>query len=127
MFFFNETATTEIYTYGHTLSLHDALPISTSFSPARRSRSSAVRPARILPSRTAMVAGTAPPARTAASPRRAVSRLRGAGMPWEIGRAPVCTPVTNAHLVCRLLLEKHKQTPPIHSLTSTLRVTHKNT
>src|SRR3546814_3681287 len=27
MFFFNDTATTEIYTYGHTLSLHDALPI----------------------------------------------------------------------------------------------------
>src|SRR3546814_10555415 len=26
-FFFNETATTEIYTYWHTLSLHDALPI----------------------------------------------------------------------------------------------------
>src|SRR3546814_8596299 len=24
---FNDTATTEIYTYGHTLSLHDALPI----------------------------------------------------------------------------------------------------
>src|SRR3546814_10023271 len=28
LFFFNDTATTEIYTYGHTLSLHDALPIS---------------------------------------------------------------------------------------------------
>src|SRR3546814_16855615 len=28
VFFFNDTATTEIYTYGHTLSLHDALPIS---------------------------------------------------------------------------------------------------
>src|SRR3546814_4950348 len=27
-FFFNATATTEIYTYCHTLSLHDALPIS---------------------------------------------------------------------------------------------------
>src|SRR3546814_16707627 len=27
VFFFNETATTEIYTYGHPLSLHDALPI----------------------------------------------------------------------------------------------------
>src|SRR3546814_6718796 len=27
-FLFNDTATTEIYTYGHTLSLHDALPIS---------------------------------------------------------------------------------------------------
>src|SRR3546814_12288074 len=26
-FFFNETATTEIYTYGHTLSLHEALPM----------------------------------------------------------------------------------------------------
>src|SRR3546814_17065398 len=26
-FLFNETASTEIYTYGHTLSLHDALPI----------------------------------------------------------------------------------------------------
>src|SRR3546814_13627825 len=26
-FFFNVTATTEIYTYGHTLSQHDALPI----------------------------------------------------------------------------------------------------
>src|SRR3546814_11644877 len=27
MFFINDTATTEIYTYGHTLSLNDALPI----------------------------------------------------------------------------------------------------
>src|SRR3546814_9331304 len=27
MFFLNDTATTEIYTYCHTLSLHDALPI----------------------------------------------------------------------------------------------------
>src|SRR3546814_18184608 len=26
-FFLNDTATTDIYTYGHTLSLHDALPI----------------------------------------------------------------------------------------------------
>src|SRR3546814_8656472 len=26
---------------------------------------------------------------------------------WQIGRAHVCTPVTNAHLVCRLLLEKN--------------------
>src|SRR3546814_7277611 len=27
-FFLTDSATTEIYTYGHTLSLHDALPIS---------------------------------------------------------------------------------------------------
>src|SRR3546814_7945645 len=29
-------------------------------------------------------------------------------MPKPIGRAHVCTPVTNAQLVCRLLLEKTK-------------------
>src|SRR3546814_10488635 len=28
--------------------------------------------------------------------------------PGKIGSAHVCTPVTNAHLVCRLLLEKKK-------------------
>src|SRR3546814_8606447 len=27
----------------------------------------------------------------------------------EIGRAHVCTPVTNAHIVCRLLLDKKKK------------------
>src|SRR3546814_8507033 len=32
---------------------------------------------------------------------------RWAGLYLQIGRAHVCTPVTNAHLVCRLLLE-HK-------------------
>src|SRR3546814_4421036 len=30
----------------------------------------------------------------------------------EIGRAHVCTPVTNAHIVCRLLLEKTKKHQP---------------
>src|SRR3546814_3488214 len=34
--------------------------------------------------------------------------VRDAFAPAEIGRAHVCTPVTNAHLVCRLLLEKTK-------------------
>src|SRR3546814_2815579 len=29
---------------------------------------------------------------------------------WKIGRAHVRTPVTNAHLVCRLLLETHNHT-----------------
>src|SRR3546814_8187261 len=36
-FFFNDTATTEIYTYAHTLSLHDALPISIYHAFADRS------------------------------------------------------------------------------------------
>src|SRR3546814_10691956 len=35
----------------------------------------------------------------------------------EIGRAHVRTPVTNAHLVCRLLLEKNKKTQQIHNHT----------
>src|SRR5213075_3594103 len=36
-FFFNDTATTEIYTTRHTLSLHDALPISFHACSARNS------------------------------------------------------------------------------------------
>src|SRR3546814_6573561 len=40
-----------------------------------------------------------------AAPEGAPERLAGAA---EIGSAHVCTPVTNAHLVCRLLLEKKK-------------------
>src|SRR3546814_2072008 len=36
----------------------------------------------------------------------ALARLRKHLRIREIGRAHVCTPVTNAHLVCRLLLEK---------------------
>src|SRR3546814_2868058 len=34
------------------------------------------------------------------------------GIALEIGRAHVRTPVTNAHLVCRLLLEKKKRPTP---------------
>src|SRR3546814_20916853 len=33
IYFFNDTATTEIYTYLHTLSLHDALPICSRHAP----------------------------------------------------------------------------------------------
>src|SRR3546814_7673623 len=47
MFFvFNDTATTEIDTYGHTLSLHDALPISVR---ARRRRGRRRRTGRAVP------------------------------------------------------------------------------
>src|SRR2546427_4338876 len=44
-FFFNDTATTEIYT----LSLHDALPIWPDSSPTARALRPATRPARISP------------------------------------------------------------------------------
>src|SRR3546814_12880632 len=40
IFFVNDTATTEIYTYLHTLSLHDALPI---YGPQARERGLALR------------------------------------------------------------------------------------
>src|SRR3546814_9593037 len=39
----------------------------------------------------------------------AVVRLESVRNRCQIGRAHVCTPVTNAHLVCRLLLEKKKK------------------
>src|SRR3546814_7250227 len=52
----------------------------------------------------------ASPARKATgTPRaRSMARITRRASTWEIGRAHVCTPVTNAHLVCRLLLEKNK-------------------
>src|SRR5881296_2165946 len=50
IFFFNETPTTEIYTLLYTLSLHDALPIST--SPSWRGlRQRRLPRAALLPSR----------------------------------------------------------------------------
>src|SRR5689334_25237198 len=78
-FFFNDTATTEIYT----LSLHDALPIS--------------RPARHTPapaSRTAAGSGAGCCRPTRGSPRSEehTSELQ-----------------SQFHLVCRLLLEKKKK------------------
>src|SRR3546814_2726409 len=53
---FKDTATTEIYTYCHTLSLHDALPISTvrsTSSSGRRSSPSSAAPRRWWTSTTA--------------------------------------------------------------------------
>src|SRR3546814_3222937 len=37
----------------------------------------------------------------------------------QIGRAHVCTPVTNAHLLCRLLLDTKKKTRKDSTLTRT--------
>src|SRR3546814_11348173 len=80
-FFFKYTATPDIYTYGHTLSLHDALPICSPSSPPpeqssearhpphRQSRQLQLQPRRIA--RTARLRGPG-----AAQHRR---RRRGAG------------------------------------------------
>src|SRR2546429_5845541 len=77
-FFFNDTATTEIYT----LSLHDALPIFISAS-SRRASSSADLRRRRKPSRSSKTEGM----RSEEHTSELQSRL---------------------HLVCRLLLEKKK-------------------
>src|SRR2546422_6648391 len=86
IFFFNDTATTEIYT----LSLHDALPISTRTSPvgpspATASSSASAREAR--PKCTAPNIRSTGPVRSEEHTSELQSRL---------------------HLVCRLLLEKKK-------------------
>src|SRR3546814_3940483 len=47
--------------------------------------------------------------------RRSARRALPSAVPRQIGRAHVCTPVTNAHLVCRLLLEKKTTTTPLIS------------
>src|SRR3546814_1131229 len=50
---------------------------------------------------------------------RAKNKARNAGLVLQesskIGRAHVCTPVTNDHLVCRLLLHTQKDTQNAHT------------
>src|SRR5690242_21574785 len=97
-FFFNDTATTEIYT----LSLHDALPIS------------------------AATAGSASPekrmarAYCSAASRCAPSRARSEEHTSELQ--------SHVNLVCRLLLEKKKKKKNLHNSaqtrTSTYNTTH---
>src|SRR5256886_10913984 len=92
LFFFNDTATTEIYT----LSLHDALPISATLEQDA------------APSLT-----VAPPtccSRTApGSPAPHPARSRSEEHTSELQ--------SQSNLVCRLLLEKKKKPPPTASPT----------
>src|SRR2546428_7427250 len=90
-FFFNDTATTEIYT----LSLHDALPIyQTNVSTARQGSQTAC-----------------------ASPRpRAPEPRRGPAPHGTPDRKSTRLNSTQSNLVCRLLLEKKKKKVPTDSL-----------
>src|SRR2546422_4261599 len=92
-FFFNDTATTEIYT----LSLHDALPIST-------------RPSTITPDQRGTGAWGATPStwyNGAASGRY----LSSAGPLYQVRSEEHTSELqSRLHLVCRLLLEKKKKT-----------------
>src|SRR5260221_8206136 len=103
-FFFNDTATTEIYT----LSLPDALPISSaSMHPRTPVRSGPPPPADSTPA-----ANRTRPARSGAAPWTA------APMPRSPMRSEEHTSELQSHsdLVCRLLLEKKKK--PIAPPTS---------
>src|SRR3546814_15920688 len=84
-FFLNETETTEIYTYLHTLSLHDALPISRrenerqqtySFPKVNGKGAERARPSgNAVSSRTAYCNTPPPSARTALQGDRKSTRL----------------------------------------------------
>src|SRR3712207_8885395 len=97
MFFFNDTATTEIYT----LSLHDALPISRRRPGLRSSCPSS------WPSRARVYVG---------GPWRAIRSTSSRRRRWPSGS---CCPArseehtselqSRQYLVCRLLLEKKKK------------------
>src|SRR3712207_8505643 len=97
VFFFNDTATTEIYT----LSLHDALPISVSSprtppaGPRWRESNRGARPAS-----AACASSTSPPRRTV--PSRPSSGAR----PTPRSEEHTSELQSRQYLVCRLLLEK---------------------
>src|SRR5258706_4746160 len=91
-FFFNDTATTEIYT----LSLHDALPIS------RRSGTCTSASGRRFRSAT-------PPSETATPCRWARSSASGLFPRTERSEEHTSELQSLTNLVCRLLLEKKKK------------------
>src|SRR2546422_7695118 len=93
VFFFNDTATTEIYT----LSLHDALPIYCGGDDARA----------WAPSRTGAGRGGLAPAPGAAARQPGACDLARAARRSEEHTSEL---QSRLHLVCRLLLEKKKKT-----------------
>src|SRR3546814_16734113 len=94
-FCFNDAATTEIYTYLHTLSLHDALPICQTHQKPRAERCSTTRQAftGLRPATLQSKAFTGlRPARPFSRRKRTQNALRRAHVgaaPAEIGRAHV--------------------------------------
>src|SRR3712207_9589775 len=90
LFFFNDTATTEIYT----LSLHDALPI---FVELREHRSLHADPPDVRP---------APARARARRPRRSAASTPGTGRAAPRSEEHTSELQSRQYLVCRLLLEK---------------------
>src|SRR3712207_7294215 len=101
-FFFNDTATTEIYT----LSLHDALPIST---PRRQYTAAETGGQSVADFFRTLLAARPPAVATAPAPARASTPQTPAE---TTGRSEEHTSELQSrqYLVCRLLLEKKKNT-----------------
>src|SRR2546429_3059993 len=100
-FFFNDTATTEIYT----LSLHDALPISLLSGEVASSRSFSFLGSPIVSA-----------ARIRASSRSGTECFRVRGIRSEEHTSEL---QSRLHLVCRLLLEKKKTCIHTHNISQT--------
>src|SRR5210317_1285493 len=96
-FFFNDTPPTEIYTLSYTLSLHDALPITT------------------LQGQVSTLG------ETDTSLGNSITTLQGQVRSEEHTSG---TPVTFRNLVCRLLLEKKNQEPPSSDLQERVLIRH---
>src|SRR3712207_9476394 len=93
VFFFNDTATTEIYT----LSLHDALPISVTVArPARRRRAGSAAPLR----------GTVTSDMTQATIRQHLPAWLSSASVSQRTEEHTSELQSRQYLVCRLLLEK---------------------
>src|SRR3712207_8997290 len=93
IFFFNDTATTEIYT----LSLHDALPILTRMNGSRMACWKSAR--------CCLTESPRPDSRRVSSTRVKPPRMRSEEHTSELQ--------SRQYLVCRLLLEKKKNITPI--------------
>src|SRR3712207_7435041 len=105
-FFFNDTATTEIYT----LSLHDALPIF--YFPSVHSQKGCTNVATWgwrLPHQRQVVGPSLPP-----------SKLQNSALPPDTRSEEHTSELqSRQYLVCRLLLEKKKPIIILHLLPST--------
>src|SRR3546814_4893554 len=103
VFYYTATAPTEIYTYGHPLSLPYALPICPGMVEHIFALAVALGIGRHHRRRPSVRPVDRDRLRLPARPRRGAGRFFQRG---GLGRAHVWTPVPNAHIVCRLLLDK---------------------
>ena len=107
-FFFNDTATTEIYT----LSLHDALPISPPHAQQKLGAASGLRPSAAPTSCTAKAwrcFGAPPLCSPHLMHSKSLALLRGSAPLQPRSEEHTSELQSPMYLVCRLLLEKKKK------------------